>query len=471
MRSRRAWSVLALWLAGCAVGPEYRAPEPETPDRWHQELVRGLETGEADLRTWWRVFGDPTLDSLIERAAAGSLDVREAIARIDEARALLGIARGEFAPDVDGTGTAQRTRDSEAVLGVVIPPGDRTDTFYGSGFDSFWELDVWGRIRRSVESAGATYEATNEDYRDVLVSLYADIASAYVDVRTFQARIESALSNVEAQRGTLQLTRDRLDAGIGNELDVSQAQLNLASTESSVPPLRQALAAAIHRVGVLLGQPPASLHAELGQPAPTPGPSREIVIGLPAELLRQRPDIRRAERLLAAQNARIGVATAALYPSFSLVGSFGVESFAADDLFDSGSTAYGFGPTFRWNLFDGGRVRNAIRAEEADTQQSLLRYERSVLRALEDLENSLVAYVQESERRDALQRAVEASRKSVRLVNVLYRNGLTDFQNVLDMERSQFEQEDLLAASRGLVSSNLIRIYRALGGGWGVAAP
>jgi NodT family efflux transporter outer membrane factor (OMF) lipoprotein len=436
------------------------------PDVWHQELTRGLETGEASPRSWWMVFNDPVLDGLIGRATEGNLDLAQALDRILEARAELGIATGELFPSTDAIGTEQRDRASEEVSPQIPSTQSHTDTFYQLGLDASWELDVWGRIRRSVESADASLQAQVEDYRDVLVSLYADVAATYVDVRALQGRVRAALGNVETQRGSLQLTIDRRDAGIGSDLDVSQAELNLASTESFIPTLRIRLAQAIHRLGVLLGQPPSTLYAELEAEAPTPVPPDEILLGVPTELLRQRPDIRRAERELAAQTARIGVATALLYPTFSLTGTFAFESFDSGELLKRGSRAYSFGPAFRWNVFDGGRIRNAIRAEDARTEQTLARYEQTVLRGLEEVENAMVSFVQESERRDSLLRGVEAARKAVELVDTLYRTGLTDFQNVLDTQRSLFEQEDDLEESQGLVAQSLIGIYTALGGGW-----
>jgi NodT family efflux transporter outer membrane factor (OMF) lipoprotein len=436
------------------------------PDTWHQELARGLEEGEASLATWWTSLGDPLLDSLIERAKAGNLDLRESVGRILEARAVRGVAVSERFPEGDATGTTQRSRASEQVVGVIPPPQSRTDTFYQLGADTFWEVDLWGRVTRSIESADASLEASIESYRDVLVSLYAEVATTYAEVRALQARIRYAVGNVETQRGSLQLTVDRRDAGIGSDLDVSQAELNLASTESFVPLLRTRLAAAVHALGVLLGRPPNALRAELSSDAPIPKPPPRIVVGLPAELLRQRPDIRQVERELAAQTARIGVATAELYPSFSLVGTFAFESFDVGEVLERGSRSYGFGPAFRWNLFDGGRIRQAIQVEDARADQAFARYEQTVLRALEDVEDAMVAFVQEKERRDALERSATAAEKAVDLVNVLYRTGLTDFQNVLDTERSLFEQQDRLAESEGQVTQNLIRIYRSLGGGW-----
>ncbi len=455
-----------LWTASCMVGPDYRQPTMEMPDAWHQELTRGLTQGEANLRTWWTTLGDPMLDSLIERAGAANLDVREAVGRVLEARARRGISGSDRYPDVDGTGAVQRSRVSKEVSTGVPPPQSRVDTSYSSGFDSFWELDLWGRVTRSIEASDASLQASIEDYRDVLVVLYADVATTYVDVRTFQERIRYAEQNVETQRGSLKLTIDRRDAGIGSDLDVAQARQNLSSTEAFIPGLRIGLAASIHRLGVLLGQEPTALYAELAPEGEIPVPPTEVVIGVPTELMRQRPDIRSAERQLAAATSEIGIATADLYPAFSLVGSFTFESFASGDWLTSRARAYGFGPSLRWNLFDGGRVRNQIRVEDAQTEQLLASYEETVLFALQEVEDSMVAFVEEQERREALQRSVDASRDAVRLVKILYKTGLTDFQNVLDTERTQFDQEDQLAESEGTVTNDLIRLYKALGGGW-----
>ena len=454
------------WIPGCTVGPDYVAPEPDLPDAWHEQLARGLVEGEANLHTWWTVFDDAVLTSLIERASTESLDIKLAVARVDEARARRGIARGEWFPSLDGVGSLQRNRSSKEISETVPPPQSRTDTFYSSGFDATWEIDFFGRIRRSVESATAGLEASIEDYRDVLVSIFAEIGITYVEVRTLQERIQSANSNVETQRGALQLTTDRNRAGLVGDLDVRQAEQNLASTESAIPVLRTSLVQAINRLGVLLGEPPSSLHAELGPVAPIPQPPDEVLVGLPAELLRQRPDIRAAEREFASQTAQIGVATADLYPRFTLLGTFALEATDFVDWFTGDAISYGFGPAFRWNIFDGGRIRSNIEAQDALTEQTLVRYEQTLLFGLQDVEDAMVAYIQENERRDALNRSVVAARKSVELVDTLYRTGLTDFQNVLDTQRTQFLQEDSLAQSEGFVSQNLIQVYRALGGGW-----
>ncbi len=449
---------------GCiTVGPDYVPPEPKVPDVWHQELTEGLTEGEASIQTWWTSFNDPMLNSLIERASAGNLDLKEAVARIKEILARRGIATGERFPDINADGTAERARTSED----FFPPGvdaKGTDYYYRMGLGASWEMDFWGRIRRLVESASADLEASYEGYRDVQVLLYAEIALNYVEVRTLQARIRFAEDNVEAQRDTLKITKARVKAEIAPDLDVHQAELNLAITESIIPTLRSSMTRAINRLGVLLGELPSTLHDELTKEIPIPQPQDEIIVSLPANLMRQRPDIRQAERELAAQTARIGVATSELYPRFFLLGDFGFEGLS--DIFDYKKRAWSFGPTFRWNIFDGGRVRNFIRVEDARTEQALVRYEQTVLEAMEDVENSLVAYAEESSRREILEGSVEAAQKSVELVKVLYITGLTDFQNVLDMERSLFEQQDDFAASEGSVTQNLIRIYRSLGGGW-----
>lgn len=462
---------LVLGLFGCAsVGPDYQAPEAKTPDQWHQGLEQGLAAGEADYRTWWTSLNDPVLDGLIERAAEGNLDLRIAYARINEARARLGITTGQRWPDVNANGALQRERVSDGVADPMVTPQKRTDTFRSIGLDGSWEIDFWGRVRRSIESAGADYQVSIEDYRDVLVTLYAEVARNYVSVRTLQERIRLALENVRTQRGTLNLVKERERVGLVPKLDIRQAELNLATSESIVPELEAERIAAINRLSVLLGEPPGTLHAELKDVSPIPGPPEQAPVGLPAELVRQRPDLRRAERDLAAQTARIGVATAELYPRFSLTGAFNYATFTGDQ-FDSGRKTYSFGPFFSWNLFDGGRVRNLINAQDARAEQALEKYERTLLAALEDVENAMTGFAQERVRSEALDRSVVAAQESVRLVKIQYFQGLTDFQNVLDMERSLFRQQDLAADSEGQVTLNLVRIYRSLGGGWDADAP
>ncbi len=458
-------------LHGCAsVGPDYQEPEAITPDQWHQDLEQGLAGGEADYRTWWESLNDPVLDGLIERATESNLDLRIAFARIKEARARLGIQTGRRWPDLNANGAMQRERVSDGVADPMVPPQSRTDTFRSIGVDGSWEVDFWGRVRRSIESAGADYDATVESYRDVLVTLYAEVARNYISVRTLQERIRLALENVRTQRGTLELVTVRERVGLVPKLDIRQAELNLATSESIVPELDVKRIAAINRLSVLLGEHPGALHAELEAPKPIPGPPEQAPVGLPGELVRNRPDLRRAERDLAAKTARIGVATAELYPQFSISGVFNYDTFIGSQ-FDRGRRSFTIGPFFSWNLFDGGRVRSLIDEQDALAERSLQNYEQTLLAALEDVENAMTGFARERVRREALDRSVVAAQESVRLVKIQYFEGLTNFQNVLDMERSLFRQQDLAAESEGRVSQNLVRIYRSLGGGWDANAP
>jgi NodT family efflux transporter outer membrane factor (OMF) lipoprotein len=457
---------------GCQVGPDYVRPEYTVSDQWHQKAIRGLEGGSADLQTWWKVFNDPVLESLIQRSGTENLDLQVAYARVMESRALLGVAAGEHWPSVDAVGAYSRSRPSENGLLAGLPVGTVDEmSMHSVGVDASWEIDVFGRISRSVEAAQASMEASIENYRDVMVSMYSEVAQSYVDVRALQARLQFAQDNVKLQRDTLKLTRDRRAAELVPELDVEQAALVLASTESSIPLLRQAEAQAIHRLSVLLGQSPAFLYEELSPTSHVPEIPDDIAVGLPAELLRQRPDIRRAERTLAAETADIGIATAGLYPQFSLFGTFALEAQQAKDIGNWDSRTWGFGPAMRWNLFDGNRIRSSIDVQKLQAEQAMIEYEKTVLLALEEVENAMVAFVEEQERAEALQRSVDAAAKSVELVKTLYEIGLTDFQNVLDMQRALTEQQDRLAESQGRVANNLIRIYTALGGGWSVEMP
>ncbi|MCP4261732.1 MAG: efflux transporter outer membrane subunit [Planctomycetes bacterium] len=466
------FTVYIFLFSGCQVGPDYVRPEYSVPDQWHQKAVQGLEDGSADLQTWWKVFNNPVLESLIQRSCAENLDLQIAYARVMESRALLGVAAGEYWPDVDAVGAYSRSRPSENGLLAGLPVGTADQSnLHSMGVDSSWEIDVFGRISRSVESAQAYVEASIENYRDVLVSLYSEVARSYIDMSSIRERIRYAQNNIKLQQDTLGLTRKRREAELVPELDVQQAELILASTESTIPLLRQSEAQAIHRLSVLLGQSPAFLYEELSTASKIPDVPVDITVGLPTELLRQRPDIRRAERILAAETADIGIATAGLYPAFSLSGTFALEAQQIKDVGDSDSRTWGFGPAMRWNLFDGDRIRSSIKVQEAQSEQAMAEYEQTILLALEEVENAMVAFAEERIRVEALERSVSAAQKSVELVESLYKIGLTDFQNVLDMQRSLTNQQDQLAESQGLVAQNLVRIYTALGGGWKTSEP
>ena len=453
-----------LAFSGCMVGPNYERPVVEVPDVWQEAATAKVTDGEAPLQTWWTVFDDPKLTDLIDRAQASNLDLQQAIWRIQESRALRGVAKGGLLPGVQGTGDASREDPSENQ--VIIEEFADPQNNFSLGVDATWELDVFGRVRRTIEVADARLGASVEDYRDVLVTLLADVAFNYLELRTLQLRLNYAAANVLAQRETLQITVDRFDAGLVSQLDITQAESNLASTEARIPPLRAGQTAALNRLAVLLGASPGVLDGELNAPDDIPVPPDEVTIGLPAELLRQRPDVRRAERQLAAATAQIGVETANLYPRFSLFGFLGIGATDIGDLFSTSSGTWGIGLPIRWNIWQGGRIRSSIKATEARTEQALLFYEQSVLLALEEVENTMVAYEQERLRRDKLVEATDASERSVELVRTQYMAGLTNFQNVLDTQRSLFNQQDQLAASEGELVQNLVALYKSVGGGW-----
>ena len=473
-RSALGIVLLAAWCgtAACATaGPDYIRPESPLPDgaplpdSWRAQALSGLDTGEARLQRWWELFDDPTLVRLVERAQTANPDVRLAVARVLESRALVGVAAGERLPFVDATGGLSVARGSTATLPAGVNP--EIDTLASVGVDLSWEFDLFGRISRSIEAALADYNASVEDVRDVLVSLSAAVALNYIDARTLQERLVVTRDNVRAQEESLQLTRDRFAAGLTSELDVAQAESNLYDTESRIPALERALTAAFNRLAILLAEPPGALTGDLQAGGAIPAPRESATIGIPADLVRQRPDVRRAERRLAAQTARIGVATADLYPRFSLGGSF---SFDAGNIGDATGFGWSILPGLRWNLFDRARIRSRIDVEEARATQSLVDYERTMLNALEEVEDAMVAYGREQERRARLRRAVAASERAVALVRTQYLAGLTDFQNVLDSQRTLFALGDQLEDANGAVVQHLVRLYSALGGGWDVAS-
>lgn len=461
-----ASAALGLGLTGgCVSGPDYEAPVVDMPDAWEQKATADLQDGPTNLDRWWSRFDDPKLEALIEKARLNNLDLRTAALRLEEAMALRGVAASAYYGTIDAdayAGAGQVSRNANGLPDSV----DAKSDYYTMGANAAWEADVWGRVRRSVESADASLDANLEDYRDVLVVVQSRVAAFYVEVRTTQKQIILTENNVDLQRATLQLTQDRFDAGLSADLDVRRAELNLARTESTLPNLYANLERVVNALSVLLGEMPGGVESVLGMSDVIPQTQVPIYAGVPAELLRQRPDIRSAERRIAAQNARIGVAASDYYPRFLLVGDLRIESTDYDNLFSGDSVSYGFGPQIQWNIFNGGRVKNQVRAEEIRTEQAEILYEQTVLQAVEETETAMVAYVQELDRFKALTRAVVAAEASVDQTQTLYRSGLTDFQNVLNMERDLFEQQNQQAASEGEIALKTVAIYRALGGGW-----
>jgi NodT family efflux transporter outer membrane factor (OMF) lipoprotein len=454
----------AIIPSGCVtVGPDYIRPEVSISDNWHTQLKDGLTSEEMDqqmLVAWWTTLNDPKLSGLIGQAVAGNLDLKKAKARVREARARRGVTKADLFPTLDATGQASRSRGSEAT-GIAM-----TSDLYSVGFDAGWELDIFGGVRRSVEAAEANLEASREDWRNVLVSLLAEVALNYIDVRTYQTRLTVAEANLKTQIETCQLTLWRYQAGLSDELAVQQARYNLENTRSQIPTLRTGLEEAMNRIAVLLGEQPGKIHGELEKQEPIPVIPLKIAVGVPADALRRRPDVRKAERDLATQTAKVGVATADLYPKFKLSGSIGLAALSTGDLLSADSKTYSFGPSVTWTIFNGGAIRQNIEVQSALQEQYLIAYEAAVLNALEEVEDALVAFAEEQKRRQALLDATGAAKQAGELAKNKYQAGLTDFSSVLDAERSLRSFEDSLAQSEGAVTSNLVRLYKALGGGW-----
>jgi len=456
--------MLLFILSGCAaVGPDYIKPDTMMPDTWHTPTKKdmiGEHQNKEPLASWWSIFQDPVLTNLIQSAVAGNLDLKEARARVREARARRGISDAGLFPTIDAGGSARSSRSSEET-----GSGSERE-LYETGFDAAWELDVFGGTRRAAEAAEAELQASKEDLRDVLVSLLAEVALNYVELRSFQTRLSVAEANLDAQEETYNITRWRRQAGLTTQLDVEQAKYNLEQTRAQIPGLQTGLEQAKNRLAVLIGQHPGSIRDLLAERKAVPMAPLEVAVGVPADILRQRPDVRRSERLLAAQTAQIGVATADLYPKFSLLGSIGLEALSPGNLFSLSSRTHSAGATFSWPLFDAGAIRSNIDVQTALQQQALTRYEAAVLTALEDVENALVAYAQEQHRRQSLTEATEAARRAVDLAKKQYSSGLIEFNNVLIAQRSLLSIEDQLVVSESGVTSNLIALYKSLGGGW-----
>ena len=451
---------LSLLWAGCAVGPDYTPPEPRADmDQWQQPPEYGLVVSQADIGEWWQVFEDPRLNELVNRGLSGNLDLDIARSRIREARAARGIETAARFPAVTAPGSAAKMKEGDQ------PGGE----LYATDFDAAWEIDIFGRVSRRIEASTADMQASIETLRSVQVSLVAELALNYTEVRSFQNRIRVAETNIDAQRKTLQIVTDRFDLQLANSLELEQAKSNLASSQSQLPPLKSGLQQAMNRIAVLTGEKPGVLNDFFHEASPMLTAPPEIAIGIPADLIRRRPDIRKAERELAAQSARVGVAKADLYPRFTFNGILQFSTTSASSLFDSMSRLLTIGPAFQWSIFNAGSVRSNIEVQSERQNQALIEYEQTILEALEDVENAMLSYARELDRRDSLKKTVASAKKSADLAESLYKDGLRDFISVLDAQRTLFAAEDSLAVSSAEVTANLIRLYKALGGGWSPA--
>ena len=466
----RRLSLLALVAAGCAaVGPDYRARQTPAPADFSSfEDARLSAAAEVDAN-WWRALGDATLADLVERALRGSPDARIAAARVLEARAGVDAAAADGKPQVEfGTDYARRRTSPNGV--EHLPPGaDPVDDLMQAGFRASWDLDLFGRVRRGVEAAEADFGATLADRDAVLVALAGEVGSAYVELLGARRELDALAADERSAKDTVALTGSRLRGGLATDLDVARAESELASVRAQVPDRLAAESRALHRLAVLVGATPGALDAELAAARTLPVPQPRIVVGIPAALLARRPDVRRAERALAAETARIGVATADLYPDLSLSAAFGLDATSGSDFLQGESRTWSIGPSLRWPILTGGRTQARIAAQEARAQAAAAAFDKAVLTALADVEDAMTGYLRAWDRREAVRVAVEADRRAVTLARDVQRAGGGTFLDVLDAERRLHESEVRLAQSESAVVGDLVALYTALAGGWDVA--
>jgi outer membrane protein TolC len=488
---------------GFKVGPNYRRPAAPVAQGWIDADNPAVRSQPADDAVWWQTFHDPVLDSLVQAAYLQNLTLRAAGLRILEARAQRNIAAGELLPQLqEAFGSYARSGLSK---NVSRGPAPRVSDEWSTGANLAWELDFWGRFRRAIEAADADLDASVEDYDDVLVLLLSEVAQSYLDLRTAEQRVQYAARNVVIQVGSLKLAELRYDNGRGivTRLDVTQAQSNLSQTQATIPPLESARRRAANSLCILLGIPPGNLDETLYDPQVRqamdemwdalqkadikqiqaiqgrkiqnviPAAPPEVAVGIPADLLRRRPDVRRAERQVAAQSARIGIATSDLYPHFSIAGTIYVDANQFQNLFSGGSLAGNVGPFFRWDILNYGRLVNQIRFQEARFQELAVQYQNTVLQANQEAEDALVGFLKSQQQVAFVAQSTVASEQSLGLVHEQYAAGKTDFNRVLTVEQLLTQQQDQLAVAQGRAASSLIQLYKALGGGWQIrlAAP
>ena len=452
-------------LAGCAVGPNYKRPQTSVVNSFANAPTNAVSPDEAALATWWKGFNDARLDRLVDRAITNNHDLRIATANLKEARALRRLTTFDLAPTVVGNAGYANSLLSKAAAPPGTPRDARQGEFYDASFDATWELDLFGRVRRSVQAANAQVGSVEATRLDVLVSVTAEVARNYFELRGLQNQLAVARKNADVQTETLKITQSRLDGGRGTDFDVSRSRSLLNLTLSTIPPLEAAIQKTIYRIAVSTGQQPTTLTPELSLPEPLPSTLPTFALSDPAALLRRRPDIRAAERSLAAATARIGVATADLFPRVTFIGSVGLQAETFAGLGKSGADTWNFGPRITWAALDLGRVQARIKAADARTEASLAFYERTVLTALEETEGALVDFGQEQSRQQFLATSAEASQKAADLAHQRYEGGVSDFLSVLDAERTLLEAQDRLAASQTRTVTALVAVYKALGGG------
>ena len=460
--STRQW-----WANGFKMGPDYCPAGGPVADEWLDDEDPNVVSEPMDYSYWWAVFRDPVLDELVDTAYHENLTIKIACQRIVEARAQRGIAFGNLFPQqqqIFGSYSRNEFSDTSYPFGD-FPIRKHFDDWI-TGFDASWELDIWGRVHRGIESADANLDAQVANYDDILVMVQAEVASAYLQLRTTEERLALAHENVELQKRTLQIIQHRFDQGVVSELDLRQAKSALAATRSLIPALEEGHRKAETGLCILLGLPPQKLPALERGPQAIPEVPPEVIVGIPAELLLRRPDIRRAEREAGAQCAQIGIATAELYPHIGISGNIAFNSEHFEELFAWDSITGSVGPGFQWNILNYGRIKNNIHVQDARFRQLVLQYQNTVLQANKEVEDGIVSFLKEKVRAQLLEEGVQETEKAAQLAMLQYEQGFADYQRVLDTQRALVQQQDGLAASRGKVAVNLVAVYKALGGGW-----
>ncbi len=448
----------ALIASGCAMlGPDFQQPDAPVESNWLEVDDPMLSSEPPADPKWWQIaFQDPVLDELVEMALQENLTLRSAALRVLQSQQQLAIAIGnQYPQQQQATGLAAREKSNTVIFND-----------YSLGFNLSWEVDFWGSFRRQVESASAELDASIAEYDGALVSLLSQVAQNYILIRTFQAQLEVARYNIKLQQESLRIARAKFNAGEVSELDADQAETLLNNTIASVPALETSLQQVKNSLAILLGKPPHDLNYLLGEKGDIPTPPATIAVGMPQNLIRQRPDIRTAERQLAAQSAQIGVAVTELYPAFSIGGSIGSTAMKTGDLFTSDSSTWNLFGAFQWNILNYGRLRSNVRLQDALFQQLLVDYQNTVLSAQGDVENTIVAYLKSYQQLASYQLAAAASKRSVAASTAQYQNGLIGFNTVISTLSADAQQQDLLTSTRGTVATNLVQVYRALGGGW-----
>jgi len=479
--------VIAMSLTACAAGPNFVEPDAKAPASWGDwhpaestAAVKNQTTADRGAARWWLQFNDPTLNALEERAAKENLDIQVAMARLAQSRAQRSAVNGARLPTVNGSAVYQRQRQSEVgvntrLLNILAPPGNRDDivdalaepfSVYQAGFDTSWEWDLWGRVRRSVESANASLEGSIAAARDVQLSVMAELARNYLELRGVQRQIEIAEHDVRTSEELLDLTEQRAAGGLVTDLDVTSQRARLADGRARLPLLRQQLQQVGSAIALLLGAQPGALDSELSSAkAVAPVPAR-APIGVPSEVARRRPDIRAAEARLHAATADIGVAVADFYPRITLTGTFDLQSLSASDIGDWGARQWVLGPALSLPIFDGGRRRATLELRKAQQQEAAVNYQKTVLQAWHEIDNAISAYANEQRRNEELSTAAEAARAAYDLANTRYRHGLTNFLVTLDSQRTLLQAERDYADSTTAISTRLVALYKAVGGGW-----